>query len=237
MWVRKMTTTFKRVEEKYLLNKTNKDLLFKKIDKYIKKDDYYKSTICSIYFDNDNNDMIINSIEKPKYKDKVRLRSYNVPKLDDIVYLEIKNKYKGIVGKRRVKFTLKDYYNYIDKGIYDNNSQIMKEINYLINYYNIKPKIFIGYDRLSYKGIDDNNLRITIDSNLRSRRNELKIELGDYGDKYFDEDYYIMEIKTMGSIPLWFVKILSELKIYPTSFSKYGNIYKKYLKGDDKYVK
>ena len=45
--------------------------------------------------------------------------------------------------------------------------------------------------------------------------------------KYFKENYYIMEIKTLGSIPLWLVKTLSELKIYPVSFSKYGKIYTK----------
>ena len=110
----------------------------------------------------------------------------------------------------------------------------MKEKNYLIEYYSLIPKIFIAYDRLSYNGLNDSNLRITIDSNLRSRYNNLRLELGDAGNKYFDDDYYIMEIKTIGAIPLWFVKILSELKIYPTSFSKYGNIYKKYLKGEIK---
>jgi len=235
--VREMVTTFKRVEEKYLLNKDKKDLLFNKINEYIEHDIYYQSTICSIYFDTDNNDLIINSIEKPKYKDKIRLRSYNIPSLKDYVYLEIKNKYKGIVGKRRVKITLKDYYDYIDNGVYDHSSQIMKEIDYLINYYNVKPKIFIGYDRLSFKGIEDDNLRITIDSNLRSRRNDLRLELGDYGDSYFDNDYYIMEIKTIGAIPLWFVRILSDLKIYPISFSKYGNIYKKYSEGAGNNVK
>ena len=102
----------------------------------------------------------------------------------------------------------------------------MREIDYFIKYYKLVPKIFIAYDRLSYKAKEE-DLRITFDFNLRSRRNNLKLEDGDKADKFFDEDYIIMEIKTLGSLPLWFTHILSELKIYPSSFSKYGNIYKK----------
>ena len=109
----------------------------------------------------------------------------------------------------------------------------MKELDYLIQYYDLKPKMYIAYDRKSYKGKEDNNLRITIDSNLRSRDSNLRLDYGDKGEKYFKEEYYIMEIKTLGSLPLWLVKSLSRLKIYPTSFSKYGSIYKKHFKGDD----
>ena len=103
----------------------------------------------------------------------------------------------------------------------------MKEINYYFEYYHLVPTIYIAYDRKSYRARNDENLRITIDANLRSRNSDLKLELGDAGKKYFDENYYIMEIKTLSSMPLWLVRSLSELKIYPTSFSKYGSIYQK----------
>lgn len=218
---------FKRVEEKYLLTKNQKQLLLEKISPYLKKDEFYESTICNVYFDNQNNDLIINSLEKPIFKEKLRLRSYQVPDLTDEVFLEIKEKYKGVVGKRRIKMTLKEFYNYYEKQEYDKNNQIMKEIDYYFRYYELKPAIYIAYDRKSYRGKEDKNLRITIDSNLRSRYEDLKLELGDAGKKYFKEEFYIMEIKTLGAMPLWLVRSLSELKIYPTSFSKYGKIYEK----------
>jgi len=218
---------FKRVEEKYLITNKQKQLLFEKINSYLKKDDFYQSTICNIYFDNINNDLIINSLEKPIFKEKIRLRSYKVPNLDDEVFLEVKEKYKGVVGKRRIKMTLKEFYDYYENNKYDKNNQIMKEIDYYFNYYDLKPSIYIAYDRKSYKGKDDKNLRITVDSNLRSRHDDLKLELGDAGKKYFEEDYCIMEIKTLGAMPLWLVRSLSELKIYPVSFSKIGKIYEK----------
>ena len=103
----------------------------------------------------------------------------------------------------------------------------MKEINYLFKYYNLKPAIFIAYDRNSYILKENNQFRITFDFNLRSRRKDLNLEFGDYGTKYFNDDKVIMEIKSLNSMPLWFTKIMSQLKIYPTSFSKYGSIYQK----------
>lgn len=220
---------FRRVEKKYLLDSKQKKLLFDSISQYLERDQYFESTICSIYFDTENNDLIINSIEKPIYKDKVRLRSYGIPSKNDDVFLEIKNKYKGVVGKRRIRLKLKDFYDYLDNRLFNKDEQIMKEIDYLFQYYKLKSNMFIAYDRKSYKGREDSNLRITVDSNLRSRKDNLRLELGDQGDNFFDDDYSIMEIKTLGSIPLWLVKNLSDLKIYPASFTKYGNVYKKYI--------
>ena len=217
---------FRRIEEKYFLNNDQYNKLLNKIDKYIEKDKYFKSNILNIYFDNSNSELIIRSGDKPIYKDKIRLRSYSIPKLEDDVFLEIKNKFNGITSKRRIKMKLKDFYNYINNDKKE-NTQIMNEIDYLFDYYNLKPAYFVGYDRLSFKGKDNNNLRITLDKNLRSRKDDLRLEDGDYGNLYFDNETYIMEIKTLNSMPLWLTRTLSELKIYPISFSKVGEIYKK----------
>ena len=197
---------FRRIEEKYFLTDFQKEQLLKKIDEYIEKDSFYKSNILNIYFDNNNDELVIRSGEKPIYKDKIRLRSYSIPNLDSDVFLEIKNKYEI-------------------------NTQIMKEIDYLFKHYDLKPHYFVGYDRISYKGIDNKNLRITFDTNLRSRKNDLRLENGDYGEKYFDKDIWIMEIKTLDSMPIWLTNILSKLSIYPISFSKYAEIYKKEVHG------
>lgn len=218
---------FRRVEEKYLLTKEQYKLLFELINDYIEKDLFFETTICNIYFDNKNNDLIINSMEKPKYKHKVRLRSYGVPALEDDVFLEIKFKYKKLVGKRRIKLKLNEFKDYIVEKKYDHTNQIMKEIDYLFNWHDLKPSYFVAYDRHSYCERGNRNLRITIDSNLRSRKDLLSLELGSDGKLYFDEERYIMEIKTLGSMPLWLVRSLSKLKIYPISFSKVGSIYTK----------
>lgn len=221
---------FKRVEKKYLLSEDLYQKLFEKMNNYITVDIYDFSTICNIYFDTDDYLLVNRSIEKPIYKEKVRLRSYGIPKKNSKVFLEIKKKYKGVVGKRRVSAPLKEFYTYFDTGKYPNvDTQIMNEINYCFKFYNLKPKVFLAYDRYSYKGKDDSNFRITFDKNIRSRTDNLYLENGDNGMLLLDKNCYIMEVKTLGAYPLWFARILSELNIYPTSFSKYGNVYKKQI--------
>lgn len=219
---------FKRVEKKYLISEEQYKNLLKEAGEHLEKDKYFKSTICNIYFDTDNYDLIVESLEKPTYKLKVRLRSYDIPDLNDKVFLEIKNKYKGIVGKRRVKISLQEFYDYLEKNKYPNcDKQIMSEIDYLFKKYNLKPKQYIAYDRESYYDKENKNFRITFDQNLRSRNEDLNLEYGDAGKLHFKENTYIMELKTLDSLPLWFTKIINKLKIYPTSFSKYGKIYMK----------
>ena len=223
-----MIEVFRRTEKKFILTEEQYDKLFSLIKENLNKDKYYKSTICNIYYDTDNHDLIINSLEKPIYKEKIRLRSYSTPKLNDDVFLEIKKKYKGIVGKRRITLKLQDFYNYIERGIKPNcNNQILEELDYCFKHYDLKPSLFLAYDRLSYYDKNDKNFRITIDENIRSREDNLKLENGDMGELYFKDKTYVMEAKALDAYPLWFIKALSDLNIYSTSFSKYGSIYQK----------
>lgn len=228
---------FKRIEQKYVLSEDEYIKLMNLIKNHLEKDTYYKSRICNIYFDTKNYDLIVKSLEKDEYKEKVRLRSYDIPTLNDNVFFEIKSKLDGVVYKRRVTIKLSDFYDYINGNyINSSNNQIMKEIDYTINKYNLEPKYFIAYDRTSYFDKDNKCFRITFDENIRSRNSDLKLEYGDAGKLYFKNKEYIMELKTIGGLPLWFTNILSELKIYPKSFSKYGNIYKDKLKEELLYV-
>ncbi len=212
---------FRRIEQKYLINKEQKEKLLNKISNYIEEDIYFKSEISNIYFDNDNHELLIESLEKPPFKIKIRLRRYDN---NNYVFLEIKNKVNGIVGKRRIKLTFEEFYDYLNNHK-TKDSQIMKELDYYFKLFKLKPSIFVAYDRLSYKDKDNQNLRITIDGNLRSRYNDLNLEKGSYGEKFFSSDMYIMEIKVLDAMPIWLARNLSELKIFPTSFSKVGSIY------------
>lgn len=222
---------FNRVEKKYLLNEEQYHNLMILINEYMNHDKFYKSTICNIYFDTDDYELVRTSIEKPIYKEKLRLRSYNVPSLDDEVFFEIKKKYNSIVNKRRITLSLKDYYKYINmEKISNKDSQISKEIIYMIKHYNLKPKVFLAYDRKAYIAKQDKNLRITIDNNIRSRNYDLKLEHSDKGELLSDEKYYLMEIKSLNGYPRWLVECLSKNNIFPKTFSKYGNVYKKMMK-------
>ncbi len=221
----KNQNTFKRVEQKYILDKKQYDVVKNVMTKYFDKDKYPTSKIYNIYFDNDNNDLTINSLEKPIYKEKFRVRKYGD---SGDLFLEMKQKYESVVYKRRVVLDTYEYSNYIDKGIVPSkDKQIMNEIDYYMKYYKLKPFMFVAYDRESFLAKDDCELRITFDSNLRSRNSNLNLE--DNGDevKFFEKESWIMEIKSVNNLPLWFTSLLSDNGIYPTSFSKIGSIYEK----------
>jgi hypothetical protein len=144
---------FQRVEKKYLLDEINYKLLLKHIKPYMSCDRYGLSTVCNIYFDTDTYDIIRHSIEKPEYKEKLRLRSYGVPGDEDTVFLEIKKKLNGTVYKRRISLKLKEAKIYLEHGIkpsYD--SRIFHEIDYFIRFYKPKAKLFLAYDRTAYSG-------------------------------------------------------------------------------------
>ena len=222
----KVQEIFERVEKKYVLTKEKKELLLEKIKNHLVPDEYGPSTICNIYFDSVNHDLIRDSMDKPIYKEKVRLRSYNVPTKDSNVFLEIKKKYDGIVYKRRVLGKLSDIESYIEKGKdFNCNKQILHELDYCFKFYKLEPMLYLAYDRIAYYDKDDKNFRITFDTNIVSREYDLKLESEIYGDLISDANTYIMEVKSNGGLPLWFVKVINELEIYPSSFSKYGKVY------------
>lgn len=222
-----MADFFRRVEKKYILSKEEYEKVKKEINKYMVEDEYGKSTICNIYLDSSNYDLVYNSISKPIYKDKVRLRSYNTPKLTDNVYLEIKRKYDGVVSKRRIGIKLIDFYEYLKNpnSINSSNRQVKKEIDYYFKFYKLKPVMFISYDRRAYYDKNNRDFRITFDNNILAREENLRLEKGVYGTNIFEKNKYIMEIKTLGTMPVWLVKLLNEFKISPAGFSKYGEGY------------
>jgi hypothetical protein len=226
----KIEGVFKRYEKKYLLDRRQYQELSKSLTGRMLPDRYGQYTICNIYFDTEDYRLIRASLEKPVYKEKLRLRSYGTPTGDDTVFIELKKKFKGVVYKRRVPIKMKEASAYLLAGKKPEAScQILKEIDWFISYYRPAPKVYIAYDRMAFHGQEDETLRITFDSGIRFREDFLELEKGDWGDLLMDPGQILMEIKTGKSIPLWLSRLLSELNIYPASYSKYGNCYKSHL--------
>lgn len=219
---------FKRVEKKYMLTPAQYEEFLKTIQDHMVLDEYGLSKICNIYFDTETDELVRLSNEKPVYKEKLRLRSYGIPGENDKVYLELKKKYKDVVYKRRISLTLLEAEDYLLRGIRpEKDSQILREIDYFIHFHKTVPKLYLAYDRTAWYGREDADFRMTFDSHIRSRRNHLSLSFGDVADELFEEEYWLLEIKSAGAYPLWLVRKMEELGLYPVSFSKYGAIYKK----------
>lgn len=221
---------FKRVEKKYLLTDAERKALLEKISPMLVPDKYGHSTISSLYLDTPDFRIIRASIEAKEcghaYKEKLRLRTYGTPSEDSKTFLEIKKKYKGVVYKRRVALTLAEAMDYINGGAKPPDSQIMREIDYAMCFYeHPKPSVIVSYERDAFFVRDLPALRITLDQSVRYRADELDLTLGDHGNILLPEGFTLMEIKTDGAMPLWLSDALDECKIFPISYSKYGTAY------------
>lgn len=221
---------FERYEKKYRLTAAQQRLLLEGIRPYMKKDDYGAYTICNIYYDTDDWRLIRTSLEKPVYKEKLRVRSYGVPEENGKVFVELKKKYDGVVYKRRVTMAADAVTPFLTGELpEDSFGQIGQEILWFQQLYGARPRVFIAYDRLAFAGIDDPELRITFDTNLRWRDTALDLRLGDYGAPITGPGMILMEIKLPGVCPLWLSQLLSRAEVFPTSFSKYGYCYQHHI--------
>lgn len=227
----KYIQTFQRKEIKYVLSEKDFLMFMKIVPEFFEKDTYYKSNILNIYYDTPDFLLVRNSLEKPVYKEKLRLRAYKIPDKNTFVFPEIKKKYKGIVYKRRITAPLYIAEKFLRGEIstcLSENRQIESEIGYFLKLYkNIAPAMFLSYDRLSFIARDGSNVRLTLDGNITYREEELSLSNGIFGKKLLQDNTHIMELKIPNAMPLWLTKIMSDLKLYPASFSKYGNAYLK----------
>ena len=233
-------STFARKEIKFLLNMQQYESLKDEIHKYMNPDKYCvggkEYGIYNIYLDTPDDFLIRESISKPYYKEKIRLRSYFSPAVsDDLVFLEIKKKIGGVVSKRRVAMTLAESEAYLIERIKPDTSkyitqQVFRELDAFLDLYPVSPKQYISYQREAFFGKDNNDFRLTFDRKITERRSNLSLNCESYGNFLIEADQRLMEVKVSDSIPEWLINKLSELQIYKISFSKYGTAYQNYIK-------
>ncbi len=233
-------STFKRYEMKFLLSSEQFNTLLPKITEYMNPDEYCRGyrnySIYNIYYDTLDSNLIRTSLSKPQYKEKLRLRSYTPSTSPDSkVYLELKKKTAGVVYKRRAAMTLREACRFVEEGSKPAaknyiGAQVINELEFFLSKNKVYPATYISYNRMAFFGKDDREFRITFDSNIITRRNELNLEKGCFGEQLLDDGQYLMEVKISRAVPIWLARLLSELKVYKTSFSKYGTEYQRYYK-------
>lgn len=228
-----LTYVFERVERKFLLTPAQYAGLMRTLPEYMQADQYGESTILSLYLDTEDSLLIRRSLEKPVYKEKLRLRSYGVPREMDNVFLEVKKKVRGVVYKRRICLPLAQAMECLAQGsVPAAGGQIGREIAYMLRRYRLRPAVLLAYDRTAYAELEPspNQLRITIDRDIRSRQTDLDLRLGSAGELLLAPGMRLMEIKTAHAIPLWLCAALDQNEIRPTSFSKYGRVYEAHMR-------
>ena len=219
-------TVFQRYELKYLLTQEQKKKVLQAMAPYMELDQYGRTTIRNLYFDTGNYRLARHSIEKPSYKEKLRVRSYSQADPESPVFVELKKKYRNVVYKRRIALPEKEAMEWLQGGSCSQDVQISREVDYFLSYYrNLTPVVFLSYEREAFFSEERPDFRVTFDERILCRQEELSLEAEVYGTELLPEDVTLMEIKCAGGIPLWMTHVLSEERIYKTSFSKYGTAY------------
>ena len=222
--------TFQRYEKKYLLPREKYLALWQDLEPRVEPDAFFQSTVCSVYYDWEDFRLIRHSLEKPVYKEKLRLRSYNVPGPEAPVFVELKKKYKGVVYKRRVAMAAAAAEDWLaGRSAAPDQSQISREIDWFLKNNPVRPRVLIACDRRAYVARENRELRITFDSSIRWRDRDLSLTAGDHGQELLSDGQVLMEIKLPEAAPLWLAHMLSRLEIFPRGFSKYGQCYQKEL--------
>lgn len=225
-------SVFERYEKKYVITGTQKEKLLAAINGKLVPDEFGESTVCNLYFDTPDYRLIRASMERPVYKEKLRLRSYGIPDENSNAFVELKKKYKGVVYKRRINMTYGEAVDFLCRRNFPRaDTQVYGEIAYFMGFYrSLRPTVSIFCDRTAYFSSEDRNVRVTFDRNIRFRNQMLDLSTGSQGVKLLDSGLYVMEVKTLGSVPLWFSSALDGLEIYPRAFSKYGKAYEMMFK-------
>lgn len=225
--------TFKRYEIKYLLTPRQKEGILQAMAPYMKLDRYGRTVIRNIYYDTNSFRLIRRSLEKPVYKEKLRIRSYQRAAGEDPVFVELKKKYQSVVYKRRL--TLPEgqaMYAFWYNLPLPVHSQIAREIEYFRAYYGgLHPTVFLSYEREAFYALDGSEFRVTFDENILYRPYDFSLGSKVYGTPLLAQGQTLMEVKTAGGLPLWMSHELNRLRVFQTSFSKYGSAYRQMMAG------
>ncbi len=243
--------TFERKEKKYLITAEQCAAIKAGLAAHMRLDDYGATRIDSLYLDTPDRSLICRSLEKPLYKEKLRIRSYGAFSEADTVFVEIKKKYKGIVYKRRVRMSSEGARAYVGGMTYEEaqrrfpvkgstperelaagKMQISREIDaFFRRYEGLSSSMLISCLREAWCPVDPSDVdcvdRITFDVDISYI--DLMEQASVMRRPVTAPDQVIMEIKCTGGYPIWLCDLLSSVGAYPRSFSKYGNAYKRTL--------
>lgn len=233
---------FQRYEFKYLLDLRQLQAVLAAMAAHMVPDEYSHSSIRNLYLDTPDYRLIRRSLEKPVYKQKLRVRSYDQAGEHDPVFMELKKKYLSVVYKRRISIPQHQAMACIEGRRPWQDSQIGRELAYTMDFYqSLRPVVFLSYERDSFRGVEDKELRVTFDREIRYRQEELTLDSDPWGTPILPPGQVLMELKVAGGLPLWLAHVLSKQGIFKTSFSKYGAAYQDIMltrqKGGRKYAR
>ena len=226
--------SFNRYELKYLLDVDFAEEVMKRLEAYMVPDShgdkYGNYVLSSLYYDSDDFHFYWEKVEGLRYRRKLRIRLYeDGKKLTDTskVYVEIKQRLDRVTQKRRIILPYKKALELCDQRIplhFDNerDQMIGEEIHSMTHVYDLKPQCITSYHRRAFNGTEyDPGLRVTFDTNLRYRRNNLDLAAKQLGPFMLAPHRCVMEIKVNDRIPYWLTELAADQNFQLIRVSKY----------------
>jgi hypothetical protein len=227
-----------KLEYKFLVRNENLNLLKSRLLPFIEPDEFASEsseneyTVRSIYFDSSSYNFYHEKIEGIKIRKKLRIRGYDSADENNLVFLEIKNKYENHIGKNRTPLKYHDLGNLLmTKSVdsyaltangYSNSIKDGGKFFHHILKNDLKPTILVVYDREPYFSKFDKNLRITIDKNLRYfPYPKMKHLYRDTDLEFATPNHFVLEVKFVNGYPVWLQRIIQEFNLTRRPVSKY----------------
>ncbi|HOP05767.1 MAG TPA: polyphosphate polymerase domain-containing protein [candidate division Zixibacteria bacterium] len=228
-----------RLEYKYLVPDYLRDTIRDEIRPFVEFDPFardraeHEYTVRSIYFDTRHMACYCEKIEGLKTRKKFRIRGYDRPANDNIVFLEIKRKQVNYIAKNRAALRWKDVPSVLSSHTPEryiladdsNGDSLNNAARFLYNFHRfaLGSTILIVYEREAFQGVFDHALRITFDKNIRSN------PFPSLEDLFSDEPlrsalpgYFIMEVKFAGGLPQWIMSLIERYQLPRLALSKYA---------------
>ena len=201
-------------------------------DEYALRMPNYRYTVRSLYYDSPRLDFYWEKIDGLKVRRKLRIRGYNTLNEKSVAFLEIKRRYGAAVVKERAKYDYAEIVKIMSSpaNIWltyeqsNNGSMVLGKWLDNILRWNLEPTVVIAYEREAYVGRyeDDNQVRLTIDYDVRARVTESVEELfAEDNFTFLTGRYYVLELKFNNYMPKWMRELVMEMNLQQRSISKY----------------
>lgn len=226
-----MEESFARVETKYMLTPDQEEAIEAGLRRRgFTCTDFGSPAVQSLYYDTPDHQLIRDSLERPIYKEKLRLRAYGAPGTQSTSFVEVKKKYDGVVYKRRAALPLQEAFIGLSREcLPENAGQVGREALWLVKRYSLVPSVVIAYDRNAWFSAQEPSVRITFDRNLAFRDHDLDLTSKTENTVFTRPDQRLMEVKTGGTYPLWLARLLWDTRAKRVHYSKYGYAYQHYI--------
>ena len=230
-WMHDYQSVFARVEKKFLITEEQHAAITAALRlRGFAVQSFGSPTVQSLYYDTPDCLLVRRSIDRPNYKEKLRLRCYGEPEGGSAAYVEIKKKYAGVVYKRRTGLPLNDALSALRLGqMPESAGQIGREVTWFVQRWGVSPKALIIYERDAWLSAMEPELRVTFDRDIRFRDEDFDMTRPALGTSLIAANQRLMEVKIPGVWPMWLHSLLAGLGVPQTHFSKYGTAYLNYL--------